>query len=247
MMALDRFDPDRARLSTYSRFWIRAELLNYLKGAPIVKGAPSLGEPVSTRQDALTCDPDDQQEVLTEAGEIGHLRDQLDAAMDATLDHRERVIFEAQYLADPRTTLDDLGAQFGISRERARQIRQAALKKVENAAKSAPEIRRSREKRRRLMAEFYASTTPRHHRLDEWLDAIGRRFPEAVMADRIAAHRLAEALTEEILRHREPHHHRLSQSDNVVPLRRWRKPSCPVLATLDALAGSLTNRGAEAA
>jgi RNA polymerase sigma factor (sigma-70 family) len=124
MKAIDRFDPDKARLSTYARLWIRAEIMDLVrhsfgpvtipKGQPILPGV-SLNQRIETedgeseeRQNILENDPADQEAVLTEAAEIGHLRDRLDAITDSVLNDRERAIFEARCLSDDPPILDDL-------------------------------------------------------------------------------------------------------------------------------------------
>jgi hypothetical protein len=48
---------------------------------------------------------------------------------------RERRIFEARRLADEPITLKGLAEEFGVSRERVRQIEMHAFKKVQNAAR----------------------------------------------------------------------------------------------------------------
>ena len=50
---------------------------------------------------------------------------------------RERRIFEARRLADEPIKLDDLAAEFSISRERVRQIEEQAFRKVQKAARTA--------------------------------------------------------------------------------------------------------------
>jgi len=52
------------------------------------------------------------------------------------LNDRERRIFEARRLADDPITLEDLAAEFGVSRERVRQIEVRAFEKVQKAVKS---------------------------------------------------------------------------------------------------------------
>jgi hypothetical protein len=47
------------------------------------------------------------------------------------LNDRERRIFEARRLADDPITLEDLAAEFGVSRERVRQIEVRAFEKVQ--------------------------------------------------------------------------------------------------------------------
>ena len=50
------------------------------------------------------------------------------------LNQRERRIFEARHLADEPMTLEDLAAEFNVSRERIRQIEVRAFEKVRTAA-----------------------------------------------------------------------------------------------------------------
>jgi RNA polymerase sigma-32 factor len=51
------------------------------------------------------------------------------------LNDRERRIFEARRLADDPITLEELAGEFGVSRERARQIDVRAFEKVQKAVK----------------------------------------------------------------------------------------------------------------
>ncbi len=52
------------------------------------------------------------------------------------LNPRERRIFEARRLADDPITLEELSAEFGVSRERVRQIEVRAFEKVQAAVKA---------------------------------------------------------------------------------------------------------------
>ena len=52
------------------------------------------------------------------------------------LNDRERRIFEARRLADEPITLEELADEFGVSRERVRQIEVRAFEKVQKAVKS---------------------------------------------------------------------------------------------------------------
>ena len=52
------------------------------------------------------------------------------------LNERERRIFGARRLADDPITLEDLAAEFGVSRERVRQIEVSAFEKVQRAVKN---------------------------------------------------------------------------------------------------------------
>jgi RNA polymerase sigma-32 factor len=49
----------------------------------------------------------------------------------SVLNDRERRIFEARRLADDPITLEELAAEFGVSRERVRQIEVRAFEKVQ--------------------------------------------------------------------------------------------------------------------
>jgi RNA polymerase sigma-32 factor len=52
------------------------------------------------------------------------------------LNRRERRIFEARRLTDEPVTLEDLAAEFGVSRERVRQIEVCAFDKVQRTVKA---------------------------------------------------------------------------------------------------------------
>jgi RNA polymerase sigma-32 factor len=52
------------------------------------------------------------------------------------LNDRERRIFEARRLADEPITLEELADEFGVSRERVRQIEVRAFEKVQKAVKT---------------------------------------------------------------------------------------------------------------
>ena len=52
------------------------------------------------------------------------------------LNPRERRIFEARRLAEDPITLEELSTEFGVSRERVRQIEVRAFEKVQAAVKA---------------------------------------------------------------------------------------------------------------
>ncbi|MGO4712253.1 RNA polymerase sigma factor RpoH [Bradyrhizobium sp. 2TAF24] len=93
------------------------------------------GEP-GEWQDWLVDTSPNQEAVMAESEEYDHRRDALSGAM-GVLNPRERRIFEARRLADEPMTLEDLAAEFGVSRERVRQIEVRAFEKVQAAVKSA--------------------------------------------------------------------------------------------------------------
>jgi RNA polymerase sigma-32 factor len=86
-------------------------------------------------QDWLVDDHDNQETVLAESEQLDNRRTALSDAL-AVLNERERRIFEARRLADEPVTLEDLAAEFGVSRERVRQIEVRAFEKVQKAVKN---------------------------------------------------------------------------------------------------------------
>ena len=86
-------------------------------------------------QDWLVDDVSDQETRLAEDEELQNRRKALGDAL-SVLNDRERRIFEARRLADDPITLEDLAAEFGVSRERVRQIEVRAFEKVQRAVKS---------------------------------------------------------------------------------------------------------------
>jgi RNA polymerase sigma-32 factor len=87
-------------------------------------------------QDWLVDDSPDQEERLAESEELDQRRAFLANAL-TTLNDRERRIFEARRLTDEPATLEDLSTEFGVSRERIRQIEVRAFEKVQKAVQKA--------------------------------------------------------------------------------------------------------------
>ena len=87
-------------------------------------------------QDWLVDETPDQEEQLAESEELTLRRGLLENAMKALTD-RERQIFEARRLRDDPATLEDLSVEFGVSRERIRQIEVRAFEKVQSAVQKA--------------------------------------------------------------------------------------------------------------
>jgi len=86
-------------------------------------------------QDWLVDDVSDQEAGLVEDEETDNRRKALGDAL-SVLNDRERRIFEARRLADDPITLEELAAEFGVSRERVRQIEVRAFEKVQRAVKN---------------------------------------------------------------------------------------------------------------
>jgi RNA polymerase sigma-32 factor len=105
-----------------------------LEGRDLSLDAP-IGDGTATHVDHVATDetPTDerlgsaQEAQLLEAGVVGAL---------AQLDERERVIVERRIMAERPATLQDLGAELGVSRERTRQLEARALGKLRLALQS---------------------------------------------------------------------------------------------------------------
>src|SRR6184192_4847600 len=85
-------------------------------------------------QDWLVDTSPNQEAIMAESEEFDHRREALNGAI-GVLNPRERRIFEARRLAEDPMTLEDLAAEFGVSRERVRQIEVRAFEKVQSAVK----------------------------------------------------------------------------------------------------------------
>jgi RNA polymerase sigma-32 factor len=92
-------------------------------------------------QDWLVDDRPTQEQVLSETEELDDRRTMLSKAMDKLTD-REKHILTERRLKDEPTTLEDLSAEYGISRERVRQIEVRAFEKLQKAMKAAEFDRR---------------------------------------------------------------------------------------------------------
>jgi len=85
-------------------------------------------------QDWLVDESPDQETTLAASEEFDKRRKTLSDAL-IVLNERERRIFETRRLAEEQITLAELAEEFGLSRERVRQIEVSAFEKVRNAVK----------------------------------------------------------------------------------------------------------------
>jgi RNA polymerase sigma-32 factor len=86
-------------------------------------------------QDWLADESDSQETLLAAHEELDNRKQALTEAL-SVLNERERRIFEARRLADDPITLEQLADEFGVSRERVRQIEVRAFEKVQNAVRN---------------------------------------------------------------------------------------------------------------
>ncbi len=86
-------------------------------------------------QDWLADNSESQETVMAEHEELDNRRQALTSALEV-LNERERRIFQARRLADEPVTLEELAEEFGVSRERVRQIEVRAFEKIQKAVKN---------------------------------------------------------------------------------------------------------------
>jgi RNA polymerase sigma-32 factor len=104
-------------------------------------GDASLNAPIREEGDSgewmdwLVDDSASQESRLAESEQSQNRHKALGEAL-TVLNDRERRIFEARRLADEPITLEELADEFGVSRERVRQIEVRAFEKVQKAVKS---------------------------------------------------------------------------------------------------------------
>ena len=113
---------------------------DYSLNAPLRADGEGDGEWI----DWLAADEADQEETVAEAEDMDRRRDMLAVAMKV-LNERERTIFHDRRIREEPRTLEDLSRDYGVSRERVRQIEVRAFEKVRKAIRdmlSPPEPRR---------------------------------------------------------------------------------------------------------
>ncbi len=97
-------------------------------------------------QDWLVDDSESQEDSVAEQEELDYRRSLLTDAL-SVLNDRERHILQERRLKEPPTTLEELSQQYGISRERVRQIEVRAFEKLQKEMKRL-EAQRALEARR---------------------------------------------------------------------------------------------------
>jgi len=108
-----------------------------LSGGDASLNAPIAGDGESEWQDWLADDTQESQEtVLADKEEYGARMSLLETAM-ADLTEREQHIIRERRLKDDPATLEDLSKEYGVSRERVRQIEVRAFEKLQKAMTKA--------------------------------------------------------------------------------------------------------------
>jgi RNA polymerase sigma-32 factor len=106
-----------------------------------------VGEDQSMDRVDLLVDDGSNQEDLYAAHEETNLGNQLLKDALETLSERERHIITARRLSSDPVTLEELGGEYGVSRERVRQIENRAFEKLQTAVKKAARALNDREPR----------------------------------------------------------------------------------------------------
>jgi RNA polymerase sigma-32 factor len=109
--------------------------MNRRLGGDASLNAPLREEGEGEWQDWLVDNSASQEAVLVDEEEGQNRLRALRSAL-SVLNPRERRIFEARRLSDDPITLEDLSTEFGVSRERVRQIEVRAFEKVQEAVKT---------------------------------------------------------------------------------------------------------------
>ena len=108
-----------------------------LAGGDASLNSPMRADSESEWQDWLVDDTTPSQEsVVAESQEMNLRMSLLEAAMTELTD-RERHILTERRLKDEPTTLEDLASEYGVSRERVRQIEVRAFEKLQKSMKAA--------------------------------------------------------------------------------------------------------------
>ncbi len=98
--------------------------------------APLRADSEGEWQDWLVDETESQETRLAESEELEKRRDLLHGALE-TLNDRERHILVERRLSEDPLTLEQLSQQFGISRERVRQIEVRAFEKLQKSMRTA--------------------------------------------------------------------------------------------------------------
>ena len=109
--------------------------MNRRMGGDASLNAPLREEGEGEWQDWLVDYSTDQEHILLAQEETDNRHRALLGALEV-LNPRERRIFEARRLAEDPVTLEELSGEFGVSRERVRQIEVRAFEKVQAAVRS---------------------------------------------------------------------------------------------------------------
>lgn len=113
-------------------------MLQRLEGRDVPLDAPVFDDGHATGLDLLEDTTAPQDDVVAARAQEQFLGDRVRDAM-ASLDARERYIVEQRMMADEELSLAEIGRRLGVSRERARQLKTRAAKKLRKRLADVPE------------------------------------------------------------------------------------------------------------
>ncbi len=146
MQALDEGDLKPEQVSTIAHKLAVTdqeviEMNRRMSGPDASLNAPVGAEGDAEWQDWLADDnAENQESTMAESEELSLRRSLLETALDE-LNERERHIITERRLKDEPVTLEELSKEYGVSRERVRQIEVRAFEKLQNAIKKAAAAR----------------------------------------------------------------------------------------------------------
>jgi RNA polymerase sigma-32 factor len=108
-----------------------------LSGGDASLNSPMRADSESEWQDWLVDDKTPSQETVVADSQEKSIRMSLLEEAMTELSDRERHILTERRLKDEPTTLEDLASQYGVSRERVRQIEVRAFEKLQKSMKAA--------------------------------------------------------------------------------------------------------------
>jgi RNA polymerase sigma-32 factor len=134
LKAMQRFDATRTQsLQSYAGYWIRAEIREYVvRTYRIVRLGSTRTERKALRTYRVRA-VESVEQLAKESGMPLARSDQLRMRVEealSLLSARERRIVEARMMSDEPRTLESLATEFGLSRERVRQLEAAAKAKI---------------------------------------------------------------------------------------------------------------------
>jgi RNA polymerase primary sigma factor len=145
MRAIDKFDYERGyKTISYSVWWIKQSILEALNERNSLRGdeLPSdIEKPIDTDDDNpyvnATVSGNDKFEDtgVAEFIKMSEMKSALSVLMQS-LTERERIVLSKYYglCEEKEKTLEEIGKEFGLTKERVRQIKEKALKKLRSEA-----------------------------------------------------------------------------------------------------------------